>query len=133
MTFKKCVITVCQNFFQKHCLDDTETLTMSVEHEQNQRRLKMQSIGCIRYKKKISILLKKEYNICVILVNLLFINNCTCRFIGEIFKQSLLSPNVVHYCVKTLVSRSREKSLEYLCNLLKIAGKELQEKVFFYN
>uniref|UniRef100_A0A2S2QJG5 Eukaryotic translation initiation factor 4 gamma 3 n=1 Tax=Sipha flava TaxID=143950 RepID=A0A2S2QJG5_9HEMI len=102
MTFKKCVITVCQNFFQKHCLDDTETLTMSVEHEQNQRRLKMQSIGCI-------------------------------RFIGEIFKQSLLSPNVVHYCVKTLVSRSREKSLEYLCNLLKIAGKELQEKVFFYN
>lgn len=52
MTFKKCVITVCQNYFQKHCLDDAET-TMSAEHEQNQRRLKMQSIGCIRYRIKI--------------------------------------------------------------------------------
>jgi len=49
MTFKKCVITVCQNYFQKQCLDTTETIVTSVEHEQNQRRLKMQTIGCIRY------------------------------------------------------------------------------------
>lgn len=53
MTFKKCVITVCQNYFQKQCLDDTETITISADHEQNQRRFKMQSIGCIRYRTKI--------------------------------------------------------------------------------
>jgi len=48
MSFKKCVITVCQNYFQKQCLDDTD-IVMSVEHEQNQRRVKMQTIGCVRY------------------------------------------------------------------------------------
>lgn len=47
------------------------------------------------------------------------------------FKQSLLSPYVVHYCIKTLISKTKERSLEYLCNLLKTAGKELNEKVFF--
>lgn len=48
-SFKKCVIAFCQNYFQKQCLDDTETLLMSIEHEQNQKRLKMQAIGCVRY------------------------------------------------------------------------------------
>lgn len=48
MSFKKCVVSVCQNYFKKQCLDDTEVV-MSVEHEQTQRRLKMQAIGCIRY------------------------------------------------------------------------------------
>ncbi|XP_025197500.1 eukaryotic translation initiation factor 4 gamma 3-like [Melanaphis sacchari] len=98
MTFKKCVITVCQNYFEKQCLDNTDPIVMSVDHEQNQRRLKMQAIGCI-------------------------------RFIGEIFKQSLLSPYVVHYCIKTLLFKTKERSLEYLCNLLKVAGKELNEKI----
>ncbi|XP_060880121.1 eukaryotic translation initiation factor 4 gamma 3-like isoform X2 [Metopolophium dirhodum] len=97
MSFKKCVITVCQNYFQKQCLDNTD-IVMSVEHEQTQRRLKMQTIGCV-------------------------------RFIGEIFKQSILSPYVVHYCLKTLQSKTKERSIEYLCNLLKVAGKELNEKI----
>ncbi|XP_015370986.1 PREDICTED: eukaryotic translation initiation factor 4 gamma 3-like isoform X2 [Diuraphis noxia] len=97
-SFKKCVITICQNYFQKQCLDDTETLLMSIEHEHNQRRLKMQAIGCV-------------------------------RFIGELFKQSLISPYIVHYCIKSLQSKTKERSLEYLCNLLKVAGKELNEKI----
>lgn len=57
MTLKKSVISVCQNFFQKQCLYDTETeiISMSVDHEyeQKKRRLKMQTIGCIRYRIKI--------------------------------------------------------------------------------
>lgn len=52
MSFKNCIITVCQKYFQKQCLDGTETMIMSVEQEQNQRRLKMQKLGCIRYKIK---------------------------------------------------------------------------------
>lgn len=46
------------------------------------------------------------------------------------FKQSLISPYVVHYCIKSLQPKTKEKSIEYLCNLLKVAGKELNEKVF---
>ena len=49
MTFQKCVMKVCENFFNKQCLYNNETLVMSVEHEQNKRRLKMQTIGCVRY------------------------------------------------------------------------------------
>ncbi|KAE9530648.1 hypothetical protein AGLY_011110 [Aphis glycines] len=99
MTFKKCIITVCQNYFEKHCLENTETIVTSIEHEQHQRRLKIQTIGCI-------------------------------RFIGEIYKQLLLSPYVIHYCIKMLIiCETKERSLEYLCNLLKVAGKELNEKI----
>lgn len=50
MTFKKCIITVCQNYFHKQCLNNSETVNVPVEQEQNQRRLKLQSIGCVRYK-----------------------------------------------------------------------------------
>lgn len=46
MVLKKCVITVCQNYFQKQCLDNTETVTISVEQNQ---RIKRQMIGCVRY------------------------------------------------------------------------------------
>lgn len=55
MTLKKSIITVCQNYFEKQCLHDTETETifMSVDHEQKHRRLKMQTIGCIKYGVKI--------------------------------------------------------------------------------
>lgn len=52
MTLKKSIITVCQNYFEKQCLHDTatdETIFMSVDHEQKQRRLKMQTIGCLKY------------------------------------------------------------------------------------
>jgi len=55
------------------------------------------------------------------------------RFIGEIYKQLLLSPYVIHYCIKMLIiCETKERSLEYLCNLLKVAGKELNEKVFLF-
>lgn len=46
MVLKKCVITVCQNYFQKQCLDEIETITVSAEQNQ---RIKRQTIGCVRY------------------------------------------------------------------------------------
>jgi len=30
------------------------------------------------------------------------------------------------------ICETKERSLEYLCNLLKVAGKELNEKVFLF-
>ncbi|XP_050428634.1 eukaryotic translation initiation factor 4 gamma 3-like [Adelges cooleyi] len=99
ITFIKCIINVCQQYFQKECLaDDINNNDISVEQDLIQRRLKLRAIGCL-------------------------------RFIGEIFKLSLLSPLVVLYCVNTLYAKTNENSLEYLCSLLKTAGKELYEKV----
>lgn len=46
--------------------------------------------------------------------------------------QSLLSPFVVYYCIKTLFLKSNERSIEYVCNILVIAGTELHQKVFLF-
>jgi len=97
-SLKTCVIKVCQKFFEKHCLNDTETITLSIEDEQIQKRLKMRTIGCI-------------------------------RFIGEMLNHNVLSSHVVNYCLITLMSKTKETSLEYFCHLLKIAGKNLSEKI----
>lgn len=45
------------------------------------------------------------------------------------FNQSLLPPTIVYYCLKTLLCKTEERFLEYVCNLLKIAGKKLNEQV----
>ncbi|KAE9542332.1 hypothetical protein AGLY_003459 [Aphis glycines] len=51
------------------------------------------------------------------------------RFIGELFKQKILTPNIMFYCIINLVTKHVEEplSLECLCNLLKTVGKELDQ------
>ncbi|XP_050429511.1 eukaryotic translation initiation factor 4 gamma 3-like isoform X2 [Adelges cooleyi] len=50
-----------------------------------------------------------------------------CRFIGELFKQKILTPNIMLYCIVNLVTKHDEEPLECLCNLLKTVGKELEQ------
>ncbi|CAH1732031.1 unnamed protein product [Aphis gossypii] len=50
-----------------------------------------------------------------------------CRFIGELFKQKILSPKIMLYCIVNLVTKHVEEPLECLCNLLKTVGKELEQ------
>lgn len=50
-----------------------------------------------------------------------------CRFIGELFKQKILTPNIMLYCIMILVTKHVEEPLECLCNLLKTVGKELDQ------
>jgi len=49
------------------------------------------------------------------------------RFIGELFKQKILTQNIMLYCIMNLVTKHVEESLECLCNLLKTVGKELEQ------
>jgi len=49
------------------------------------------------------------------------------RFIGELFKQKILTPNIMLYCIVNLVTKHDEEPLECLCNLLKTVGKELEQ------
>lgn len=49
------------------------------------------------------------------------------RFIGELFKQKILTPNIMLYCIVNLVTKHVEEPLECLCNLLKTVGKELEQ------
>lgn len=59
------------------------------------------------------------------------------RFIGELFKTTVISPNCVFFCITSLIKVEGknklqvEESLECLCNLLKTVGMKL-EKVNSY-
>lgn len=54
------------------------------------------------------------------------------RFIGELFKQKILTPNIMLYCIMILVTKHVEEPLECLCNLLKTVGKELEQVNILY-
>lgn len=49
------------------------------------------------------------------------------RFMGELFKQHILTPNNIMYCINNLVYKHEKEPLECLCILLKTAGKELDQ------
>jgi hypothetical protein len=50
------------------------------------------------------------------------------RFIGELYKLNMLTLNIMHGCVKQLISKIDEESLECLCKLLMTIGKDLEKQ-----
>ncbi|KAJ8971141.1 hypothetical protein NQ314_000873 [Rhamnusium bicolor] len=50
------------------------------------------------------------------------------RFIGELFKQNMLTVSIMQRCLKNLLDNKDEESLECLCKLLTTIGKELETK-----
>ena len=47
------------------------------------------------------------------------------RFIGELFKLSMLTENIMHNCIMSLFRGRDDESLESLCRLLTTIGKDL--------
>lgn len=50
------------------------------------------------------------------------------RFIGELYKQLILTTKIMHRCVRHLLEQNDEDSLECLCKLLTTIGKDLEAK-----
>ncbi|XP_074654497.1 eukaryotic translation initiation factor 4 gamma 1-like isoform X3 [Tubulanus polymorphus] len=50
------------------------------------------------------------------------------RFIGELFKLNMLTENIMHECIVTLLKSNDEDNLECLCRLLSTIGKELDHE-----
>ena len=48
------------------------------------------------------------------------------RFIGELFKQGMLTKKIMHSCIKHLLDLRDEESLECLCKLLTTIGKNFE-------
>ncbi|XP_060516621.1 eukaryotic translation initiation factor 4 gamma 1 isoform X2 [Cylas formicarius] len=112
-TFKTLLITRCQKEFEKQSIDETERANrvkiidectdpekkkeLTFDLEEYDRRLRMKSVGTI-------------------------------RFIGELFKQQMLTTNIMKRCLQTLLDNNDEESLECLCKLLTTIGKELESK-----
>lgn len=50
------------------------------------------------------------------------------RFIGELYKQGMLTTGIMHRCINHLLDQNDEDSLECLCKLLTTVGKDLESK-----
>ncbi|XP_067950386.1 eukaryotic translation initiation factor 4 gamma 3-like [Watersipora subatra] len=57
------------------------------------------------------------------------------RFLGELYVLRMLTGNIMHQCVTSLLKASDEESLEYLCKLWTTIGKSMdsEEKARAYN
>lgn len=52
----------------------------------------------------------------------------TVRFIGELYRQGMLTTNIMDYCITTLLNIRTEEKLECLCKLLTTVGHKMEEK-----
>lgn len=50
------------------------------------------------------------------------------KFIGELFKHGILSVDIIHSCIKTMLLDEQEDSLEALCKMLQTVGKKMDSE-----
>jgi len=50
------------------------------------------------------------------------------RFIGELYRQQILTTKIMHRCIRHLLDQNDEDNLECLCKLLTTIGKDLELK-----
>eukprot|EP00102_Acyrthosiphon_pisum_P012308 XP_008181407.2 PREDICTED: eukaryotic translation initiation factor 4 gamma 3-like [Acyrthosiphon pisum] len=112
-SFKKLIISKCQSLFES-----------DKAQEMNSAEKLNEINSCKDSEKKKELRLEFEENEKKIRKR--SVGNC--RFIGELFKQKILTPNIMLYCIMNLVTKHDEEPLECLCNLLKTVGKELEQK-----
>ncbi|XP_060872395.1 eukaryotic translation initiation factor 4 gamma 3-like [Metopolophium dirhodum] len=111
-SFKKLIISKCQSLFE---LDKAQKMDSAK---------KLTEINsCEDPEKKKELKLKFEEN--KRRIHKRSIGNC--RFMGELFKRKILTPNVMLYCIVNLNTKYDEEALECLCILLKTVGKELEQ------
>ena len=109
--FRKSIITRCQMEFEndskneklrltkakeiEECTDPEKKKELQLLYEEEERRIRMKSVGNI-------------------------------RFIGELFKQGMLTKKIMHFCINHLLQHRDEENLECLCKLLTTIGKNLE-------
>ncbi|XP_025201815.1 eukaryotic translation initiation factor 4 gamma 3-like isoform X2 [Melanaphis sacchari] len=112
VSFKKLIISKCQSLFE---------LDKAQEMDSAKKLAEINSCKDLEKKKELQL----EYEENERRVRKRSVGNC--RFIGELFKQKILTPNIMLYCIVNLVTKHVEEPLECLCNLLKTVGKELEQ------
>ncbi|KAK7864548.1 hypothetical protein R5R35_007322 [Gryllus longicercus] len=113
VNFRKLIVNRCQQEFEKNTeaelnkeqrlkeiaetKDPEKRKELQAQFEEESRKLRMKSVGNI-------------------------------RFIGELFKLHMLTTNIMHRCIRQLLSDGDEESLECLCKLLTTIGRDLESK-----
>lgn len=87
--------------------------------EEDDRRLRIKSVGNIRFIGKNQLI---NYTKCFPC----YIMNIFLSLSGELFKQQMLTVNIMLRCINILLKSKDEDSLECLCKLLTTIGKDLE-------
>ena len=109
--FRKSIITRCQMEFENDSKHVKLRLTKSKEIEECTDPEKKKKLLLLYEEEERRIRMKSVGNI---------------RFIGELFKQGMLTKKIMHFCINHLLQHRDEETLECLCKLLTTIGKNLE-------
>ncbi|XP_016915134.2 eukaryotic translation initiation factor 4 gamma 3 isoform X4 [Apis cerana] len=113
-TFKKLIINRCQKEFERNPVNEVARANKLKEIEECTDPEKKKDLQLALEEEERRTRIKSVGNI---------------RFIGELYKQGMLTTKIMHRCIKELLIQSDEDSLECLCKLLTTVGKDLESKV----
>ncbi|XP_066598673.1 eukaryotic translation initiation factor 4 gamma 3-like isoform X2 [Prorops nasuta] len=113
VSFKKLIITRCQREFEKNPIDDVWRSAKLKEIKESPDPDKKKELQASFEEEERRIRVKSVGNI---------------RFIGELYKQGMLTAKIMHQCIQILLDQSDEDNLECLCKLLTTIGKGLEIK-----
>ncbi|XP_062857043.1 eukaryotic translation initiation factor 4 gamma 1-like [Trichomycterus rosablanca] len=103
LDFIKLLVGHCQKEFEK---DEKKLKDLDEAKEENEQQL-----------------LKEELEEIKLKARLCSLGNI--KFMGELYKQKMLTDQFIHKCIVKLLENNNEESLESLCKLLSTAGKNL--------
>ncbi|KAL0133320.1 hypothetical protein PUN28_000815 [Cardiocondyla obscurior] len=113
VSFKKLIITRCQKEFEKNPIDDVT---------RNRRIKEIDECTDLERKKELQLALEDAER----RIRVKSVGNI--RFIGELYKQQILTTKIMHRCIRHLLDQNDEDNLECLCKLLTTIGKDLELK-----
>ncbi|KAI6659890.1 Eukaryotic translation initiation factor 4 gamma 1 isoform X1 [Oopsacas minuta] len=113
VTFRRCLLTICQQEFEKDKNDNEQLIQM---------KLKLES--CTDMEQKV--LLSDEYQLKEKEVHKHSLGNV--RLIGQLYRLNMLSENIIHECtVRLLKGRPTDDYLEELCSLFNVVGMDIDK------
>ncbi|XP_018344628.1 PREDICTED: eukaryotic translation initiation factor 4 gamma 3 isoform X1 [Trachymyrmex septentrionalis] len=113
VSFKKLIITRCQKEFEKNPIDDVA---------RNRKLKEIDDCHDLEKKKELQLALEEEER----RIRVKSVGNI--RFIGELYRQQILTTKIMHRCIRHLLDQNDEDNLECLCKLLTTIGKDLELK-----
>ncbi|XP_018054819.1 PREDICTED: eukaryotic translation initiation factor 4 gamma 3 isoform X5 [Atta colombica] len=113
VSFKKLIITRCQKEFEKNPIDDVA---------RNRKLKEIDDCNDPEKKKELQLALEEEER----RIRIKSVGNI--RFIGELYRQQILTTKIMHRCIRHLLDQNDEDNLECLCKLLTTIGKDLELK-----
>lgn len=115
-TFKKELVNKCQKEFEQHVTNNP-----AMEQKLRPLSIEMENTTDLNRKLELKAQLQEEES------KFRRRSVGTVRFIGELYRQCMLTTTIIYWCASTLLDQNSEEKLECLCKLLTTVGHKLEE------